>query len=342
MTDQSVLLYYYDTVKALLKAKGEKEILKIFRKDSLRCIQTRHDNWNGGIDFYQVEIAVSPDEYVKLEGRDRIGKIETLITSLLNDASKGDESNVFDGVIIVPSSAVDDSNMEEPITDFSYWNFGYYNIFISHLTKDKISASNLKAALSDYGISCFVAHEDIEPTKLWATEIENALKTMHCLCAIITPEFSSSKWCDQEVGYALGRNILVIPIRKGCDPYGLLGKIQGVQSNGKSANKLAKEIFHILCANKFSQKTYLKTLAGLLLNSKNSNEASKWLDVIRSVKSIDSEIVEFMHSNYQTNKNLLDDTILTKANELFVQHSLKALNANYQTEENVEMDDLPF
>jgi hypothetical protein len=100
MTDQSVLLYYYDTVKALLKAKSEKEILKIFRKDSLRCIQTRHDNWNGGIDFYQVEIAVSPDEYVKLEESDKIGKIEALITSLLNDASKGDESNVFDGVIM--------------------------------------------------------------------------------------------------------------------------------------------------------------------------------------------------------------------------------------------------
>lgn len=342
MTDQSVLMHYYDTLKALLKAKGEKEVLNIFRKDSLRCVQTRHDNWNGGIDFYQVEIAVSPEEYVKLGESDKIGNIESLIISLLNDASKGDEGVVFDGVIIVPSSAVDDANIEESVTDFSYWDFGYYNIFISHLTKDKIPASNLKIALSDYGISSFVAHEDIEPTKLWATEIESALNTMHCLCAIITPEFNNSKWCDQEVGYALGRNILVIPIRKGCDPYGLLGKIQGVQSNGKSANKLAKEIFHILCVNKLSQKTYLKTLAGLFLNSKNNSEASKWLDVIRSVKSIDYETVEFIHSNYLSNTNLLNDTVLVKANELFAKHSLKALNANYSIEKNVEIDDLPF
>ncbi|OJX56133.1 MAG: hypothetical protein BGO84_07640 [Dysgonomonas sp. 37-18] len=176
---------------------------------------------------------------------------------------------------------------------------------------------------------------------MWANEIESALKTMHCLCAIITPEFNNSKWCDQEVGYALGRNILVIPIRKGCDPYGLFGKVQGIQSNGKSANKLAEEIFHILCSNKISQKTYLKILAGLLLNSKNNNEASKWLNLIKDIKSMDNEIIEFIHSNYLKNDNLTDDSILKIANEFFTKYSFKPLQKVAVVEENIG-DDLPF
>lgn len=341
MTNLGILIHYYDTVKALLKAKGETEILKLFKRDNLRCIQTGHDNWNGGIDFYQVELSVSATEYVKLEKKDKIGNIESLINTILNDVTKGDESIVFNNVIIVPFDPANNIDSEEDIADFSFWDFGYYNIFISHLTKDKISASNLKSALSYYGISSFVAHEDIEPTKLWANEIESALKTMHCLCAIITPDFNNSKWCDQEVGYALGRNVLVIPIRKGCDPYGLFGKVQGIQSNGKSANVLAKEIFHILCSNKLSQKTYLKTLASLLLNSKNEEEASKWLDLIRGIKFIDSEIVEFIYSNYLKNNNLLNDPVLRKANELFSKYSFKPLEKNPIVEENIN-DDLPF
>lgn len=341
MTDQGILIHYYDTVKALLKAKGETEILKLFKRDNLSCMQTGHDNWNGGIDFYQVELSVSATEYVRLEKKDEIGNIESLINTILNDVTKGDESIVFNKVIIVPFDSANDIDSEEDIADFTFWDFGYYNVFISHLTKDKISASNLKVALASYGISSFVAHEDIEPTKLWANEIESALKTMHCLCAIITPEFNNSKWCDQEVGYALGRNILVIPIRKGCDPYGLFGKVQGIQSNGKSANKLAEEIFHILCSNKISQKTYLKILAGLLLNSKNNNEASKWLNLIKDIKSMDNEIIEFIHSNYLKNDNLTDDSILKIANEFFTKYSFKPLQKVAVVEENIG-DDLPF
>ena len=86
----------------------------------------------------------------------------------------------------------------------------------------------MQEALQRFGISAFVAHEDIQPTTEWEGEIQRGLGTMEALAAILTPDFSASVWCDQEVGFALGRSRLVIPIRCGMDPYGFLGKYQGL------------------------------------------------------------------------------------------------------------------
>ena len=52
---------------------------------------------------------------------------------------------------------------------------------------------------------------------------------MDALAAILTPGFNESKWTDQEVGVAVGRGSLIIPIRKGMNPYGFIGKYQGMQ-----------------------------------------------------------------------------------------------------------------
>jgi hypothetical protein len=343
MNEQEMLGCYFKTVKGLLKAENELDAFNIFQLKNIRCINTAHDNWNGGIDYYQVEILISPSEFGKLKKEAKIEKIETIISSAFNNAIKGDESVVLNEIIIVPSASVEDNMPDiETTDDFSYWDFGYYKMFISHLTKDKQSASNLKKALSDYGVSCFVAHEDIEPTKLWANEIENALRTMQCLCAVITPEFNNSKWCDQEVGYALGRQILVIPIRKECDPYGLFGKIQGLQSKGKTANILAQEIFQILYSNPLSQRTFVKNLAELFLNSKSNIDANKWIEHLNNIISIDYEIVEFIHSNYLANDNLKENAVLEKANKLFDKYSLKHLTAEPIVENNTELGDLPF
>lgn len=187
-----------------------------------------------------------------------------------------------------------------------------------------------------------MAHEDIEPTKEWANEIEKALLTMDCLCAIITPQFIDSKWCDQEVGFALGRRVLVIPIRKNHDPYGLIGKFQGIQSKDKTANKLAQEIFDILCKNIHSKKVYIRNLGNLFLNSKSIDEANKWIDVLNSVKVIDKDIVEFINMHYLDNDNLKDSKVIEKANKIFIKHSLRTINKDLFVEKNIEIDNLPF
>ena len=46
--------------------------------------------------------------------------------------------------------------------------------------------------------------------------------------ALLTKEFHESDWTDQEVGYALGRGVPVVPVKRGRDPYGFIGKFQAL------------------------------------------------------------------------------------------------------------------
>jgi hypothetical protein len=79
----------------------------------------------------------------------------------------------------------------------------------------------------------------------WAREIELALRSMHALCALVTEDFHHSLWCDQEVGFALGRPVPVVPIRVGADPYGLMGKSQAITA-ADNAEALADRTFLVL------------------------------------------------------------------------------------------------
>src|SRR5262249_30091570 len=96
--------------------------------------------------------------------------------------------------------------------DSKYWRIDHFRMFISHVHTAKRQAGALRQVLQRYAISAFVAHEDIETSDEWREEILRSLMSMDAFVAIITPDFNSSKWTDQEVGLAVARNVLMIPI----------------------------------------------------------------------------------------------------------------------------------
>lgn len=132
------------------------------------------------------------------------------------------------------------------LTTADFWKNGFFRVFISHISANKSRMSVLKAALATWGISAFIAHEDIEASRQWRDEVEAGLETMEVLIAVVEPGFKESDWCAQEVGYALGRKIDVIPLRAGLDPFGFFGKYQGVQIKGKLPEQVASDITQVL------------------------------------------------------------------------------------------------
>ena len=126
------------------------------------------------------------------------------------------------------------------------WTGGMFRLFISHVAAHKVAVSNLKSGLATYGVSAFVAHEDIEPSLEWQIEIELALATADALLAVLTPDFHQSRWTDQEVGVVLGRGRLVVPLRVPEDPYGLMGKFQGLKGDLASPAPLTLRIVDVL------------------------------------------------------------------------------------------------
>ena len=75
---------------------------------------------------------------------------------------------------------------------------------------------------------------------------------MHALAALLTPDFHESRWTDQEIGWALGRGVLVVPVRLGMDPYGLAGKFQGVSGTLEQPDALADAVVKTLLTNALS------------------------------------------------------------------------------------------
>ena len=114
------------------------------------------------------------------------------------------------------------------------WGNGF-RVFLSHKTSVKAETAVLKDRLRLFGVSAFVAHEDIYPTKIWQNEIENALASADGFVALMTGDFHESDWTDQEVGYALARGIPVVAVRLGRDPYGFIGKFQAISTGWEDA-----------------------------------------------------------------------------------------------------------
>lgn len=225
----------------------------------------------------------------------------------------------------------------------TFWKTGHFKLFISHLSTFKITIGHLKTALEKYGISSFVAHEDIEPTKEWQDEIEKGLFSMDALCAVLMPSFKESNWTDQEIGVAIGRGILVIPIRKGLDPYGFIGKYQGFQSTGKNVDQVAEGVFLILSKNPKTRNRIISCLVDLLLLSNNTIEALERIDSLKKISDLPKERVLHLKTRFTENQNLKGNEIITKFNELTNQYDIEKIQIkDFDKVIQQEEDDLPF
>ena len=183
------------------------------------------------------------------------------------------------------------------------WGHSGLRMFISHTNSCKDQAAELKSQLGILGMSAFVAHEDIEPSKQWQKEIRRALFTMDVLIAIVSEDFVMSKWTDQEVGVAVGREAPVVSIRLGADPYGFIGDVQAI-SGSDTPEQWAKKLFEISLEN--SQLRSKATDAFILSVSRVTSFAEaddlfeRYLPMIRSLSSRQhSELVTAYNGNGQ-------------------------------------------
>lgn len=166
------------------------------------------------------------------------------------------------------------------IKSADFWKDGYVKMFVSHLSSNRERMSAMKLSLANWGISAFIAHEDIEASREWRDEVEAGLESMDILVAVVEPGFKESDWCVQEVGYALGRKIDIIPLRAGLDPFGFFGKYQGIQIKGKYPEKVANEIAQTLLKKPQHRNMLLQSMskAFATLQSKNKTELITLLD----------------------------------------------------------------
>jgi hypothetical protein len=210
-----------------------------------------------------------------------------------------------------------------------FWKPNRLKMFISHLAKNKARAAEMKAGLANWGVSAFLAHQDIEPTREWQTEIESALMTMDVLVALLEPGFRESAWTDQEVGFALGRGVEVIPLRAGLDPYGFVGKIQGVPVKGKLARAVADELGSILLRNLKYRDLMISGISAFLATS----DTKQKLGRIREMEPLlsDSQL-----------RAILEDSALNDAEKAELAAMIKRVGAFPAADVDAFGDEFPF
>lgn len=273
-----------------------------------------YDNWDGGTYGHAITLTVSEDIF--LRAMDTRDNLQTRIAADLNNLDNSQNEHVSH-VFIEMSTTEHDRWREEsgvyrpPLAPHSIpadalqriWGPHHIRVFLSHKATFKVQASQLKQSFARCGIAAFVAHEDIEPTQEWQREIERALFSMDALVALLTTDFHDSNWTDQEVGVAIGRGVPLIAVRLGCDPYGLMGKRQGLGGcNWSDTNGIAIKAFHLL-SKRLADKSRLFecALAAYAESASFLDSAWKIEHLLSSFRELGGTQVERLLTAYRTN-----------------------------------------
>lgn len=265
MTDNTYPKAVADVVHTLTdicRHQKRTELVELLENAHAYFDPTDYDNWNGGTTTWALRLEVPTFLYASVHSR--LSEVEKELEERLSFLDRLYPNDPLGAVTITPltsAKAALGQRLAPSDTEVRrLWRDGYVRLFLSHVSRHKVQVAQLKAALLDLGISAFVAHEDIEPSLEWQNEISLALRSMHALVALFTPDFHGSNWTDQEVGWALGRGVPAIPVRLGADPYGFVGKIQAIRGVLDDPTSLADGIVRALLTNSQVQGTMRRAL----------------------------------------------------------------------------------
>lgn len=246
----------------VFKHQNKLETVNLLENTEASIEETEYDNWDGGTYYFRLSLRIPLKLFANLESR--IDQFEQAITKKLASVLRDTGNQHLNSVVITPILANPATSRlaPKPTADDvgRIWQPNCLKLFLSHISTHKTVISNLKDELSIYGISGFVAHEDIEPTKEWENEIFLALNSANALAAFLTPDFHESKWTDQEIGIALGRGTLVIPVGLGIDPYGFMARRQAMPGSFEKIEQLTIDLGDTLLKHHTTSKVMHEAL----------------------------------------------------------------------------------
>lgn len=196
------------------------------------------------------------------------------------------------------------------------WGSNPVAVFISHRHEDAPFVSTVRDILgSRYGIDAFVAHNDINPSKKWRDTIRAGLASCHFMVAVLHEKFHESQWCDQEVGWAMGRGVPVMPVRRqshvGPRFDGFMEEHQDLvigpaTQYGTGEWWLAERIFEAVLYEPKTRSIGIKSLVEAFVHSFNYDNTRKLWVHIEKVDHFDSEQLRRLEYALQTNRQVYE------------------------------------
>jgi hypothetical protein len=271
------------TLRQIFEHQNEKACLEVLTAAHPAVVFLHNEGWNGEVTAYELLLAIPPVLFARIESK--LGKIAERIDAKLSHLNVGSELEIVKSSRIRPqllAGAGSGEAVAPAVADVArIWTAaGKVRMFMSHVSQHRGVGSKIKETLASLGISAFLAHEDIEPNLEWQKEVETALLSMDVLCALITPEFSKSRWTDQEIGFALGRNVPIVAVHLGLAPYGFIAKIQATPGSLSDPGGIASNVFDAALRIEPLRAKIIDALVDALV------EAPSYLDARAGIKKL--------------------------------------------------------
>jgi hypothetical protein len=298
---------YIAALSKLYAKDGERLLQEILVNAQIRIEEGRtSDSWNGGTYGHGLVLMLPETLYLRC-AKER-PSLQERIGVDLNNLHNSQNEHICDVFLEMQLAEATDwraqsglligATKQAPEASIKrIWADNSYRIFLSHKAEVKKETSQVKDRLTPFGFSCFVAHEDIHPTMQWQDEIENALATMDAFVALMTDNFHESDWTDQEVGYAFARGIPIVAVRLGRNPYGFIGKFQGLTSRWDTA---ALDVAKIL----IKQERALSYFIQALKDCPNFDTGNLLSGLLPSLDNVSREQADLMVDAYNASYEL--------------------------------------
>lgn len=202
------------------------------------------------------------------------------------------------------------------------WSEGSFRVFLSHTHPHRGFANALRSRLAEHRLDAFVAHTDIAPTTEWMGDLRAALESADALIALMSGDFHDSLWTDQEVGWALGRGIPIVPVKMDASPYGLLGTLQAVElPRSPTAEEAAAPILEAMLLAGSGNPRLGDALVTAFARSSSHSQARAHFRVLEQAHVLTREQCDRLASLFLDSPNLRDTSL--------VRHNMEDLLAKH-------------
>jgi len=322
----SKITSYLRRLQAEYRASGQTVLAEILGSARMLVIEeTDYDNWNGGTYGHDVKFFLPQAVLGKIKVREQKGISEEILRDL-NTCAEG-VGNEFFHAVLFEIDDEDDPEYQQAVPlsrrpqvnpdTLTIWRPGHIRLFISHRDTHRRAAKALAQALEGYGITAFVAHDTIEPMTTWQNEILKGLETMEIMLAFVTDDFHESTWTNQEVGFALGKNIPVVSLKlQRRDPSGFIGNVQAMRGRLDGSAASAPDIYRLLAEKLGNGRRLQGALVSAFVQSPDFSEAKLRFDrMAEVVDSLTDEEVDLIIRGFEANDQLHNAMHLTSKYE---------------------------
>lgn len=142
--------------------------------------------------------------------------------------------------------------------------------------------------------------------KEWRHEILRGLETMEVFLVYLTDDFVESLWCQQEVGFALGKGTPILSLKlEKSDPPGFIGNVQALKGRIDEPEASAASLYKLIGEMLNAHERLADGLVSAFAASEDYDQARYRFDRMKKAieKLSDSQVATIVQA-YEENQSL--------------------------------------